>query len=189
MLVRLFLASIFILTAGLAFGQNFITSNASGTIQMEARVSWGGDQMQNALVERRTLTTIARSNALANPLINLSELALGSNHSVTIPSGGKSFYLIPMAHRGDIYELSPGDRLTFICGCGDWPAEGNNECSVTTETLTYGQPASYCRDAACSGVCQSFIHVYSSSGELKYESISGGLLIQAEKIQSAAVAR
>ncbi len=188
MLVRLFLISIFIFIAGLALGQSFITSNAAGSIQMEARVSWGGDQMQNALVERQTLTTIARSNALANPLINLSDLELGANNSVVVPAG-KTYHLIPMAHRRDVFELSPGDRLEFICGCGDWPADGATECAVTTESSTYGHPATYCRDAACGGVCQSFIHIYSSTGELKYESTSGGVLVQAERLQSAAVER
>jgi hypothetical protein len=189
MLVRLILLSVFILSAGFAMGQSFITSNATGTIQMEARISWGGDYMQNALVERRTLTTVARSNALSDPFINLSELELRTDHSVVVPSGGKSFYLVPMAERRDIFKLSPGDRLAFICGCGDWPVEGNTECSVTTESSTYGKAATYCRDAACGGVCQSFIHVYSSTGDLKYESFSGGLLIQAENLQSASVDR
>jgi hypothetical protein len=188
MLVRLFLLSLFTFIAGLAMGQSFITSNTTGSIQMEARVSWGGDQMQNALVERRTLTTSPRSNALPNPLINLSDLDLGADHSLIVP-GGQTYHLIPMAHRREIYELSPGDRLAFICGCGDWPAEGNTECAVATESSTYGHAATYCRDAACGGVCQSFIHVYSSTGELKYESISGGILVRAKGVQSAAVDR
>ena len=185
MYFKLIFVASFLLGAYFANAQSFITSNAGENSHMEVRLSWGGEQLENVVVERRTKTSLSRESVLSNPLINVSDLNFNAdNASIVIPSDGNNYFLSPMAHRKDMIELKPGDRLEMLCGCGDHPQEGS-DCGLTTTTAIYSSPATYCRNSGhCGGVCQSFIKVYSSDGELKDQSISGGVLFSAERAQT-----
>ena len=185
MLSRFIFTTLALFISGYSIGQNFIVSNTDKTKQIEVRISWGGLQMQNALVERQTLDRISRPNVLSNPLINLTELVIQNNYSLTIANGSSNYHLIPMDPNKDVYELESGDRVVFKCTCGDSSQDNNMYCTVKTESSTYGRPATYCKSENCNSGCQSSIRVFSSSDKLNFESNTGGILIKAERVRSA----
>nr|MBS0037544.1 hypothetical protein [Saprospiraceae bacterium] len=186
MYFKLILFSLLLLGTNFADAQVFITSNSSESIHMEVRLSRGGDQLQNVVVERATKSTISREAVLANPLINTSDLKFSAdNPTITIPSDGNNYFLSPMAPRADLIQLSAGDRLTMECGCGESPDEDGSACGLTTNTAIYSSPATHCLNSgSCGEVCQSFIMVYGADGKQKNRSISGGVLFSAERAQA-----
>lgn len=186
MYFKLILFSLLLLGTNFADAQVFITSNSSENIHMEVRLSRGGDQLQNVVVERATKSTLSREAVLPNPLINTSDLNFSAdNPSITIPSDGNNYFLSPMAHRADLIQLSAGDQITMLCGCGETPNEDGIDCGLTTNTEIYSSPATHCiKTVSCDGVCQSFIMVYGADGKEKNRSISGGILFSGERAQT-----
>lgn len=178
MIIRSISLLVFMFSGFFLTAQTFITSNTNGQILFEVNISV--DQDEKAEIERRITNKASRSEALKNPLINLSALKASSNNTFTIPQGSDSYHLVPINHRESMIKLQGGDVVKYYCSCGESITEGDTDCNILTNKSAYSAPALHCKVTdGCYGVCQGHIHVYRGDDVLMHRTISGAVLIQA----------
>lgn len=192
----LFPLLMFVLFVSSMDAQNFRATNISGQVIYDVHIAAdadGSDELKVYRGQNILRTGNALDNLLPSPFVNLSSLSVSGEDPVyRIPAGTSSYYLIPYNRYESIVKLNAGDRLEFVCGFGEAdPGDPQFEgyCVITTSS-DEGHSLFYCsmtQDHAT--VCQPFIIVYNRDGSVRERVATGGILVQADRINSVSSRR